>query len=86
LARQATLYGFETYNMLVNPNNRLVKKVLMRMVECGDYFFFAISPNQSRHGVPIRNLAKKFGWAKHQPSPNSRINNDGCPIPGALAL
>jgi hypothetical protein len=40
-------YGFETYNMLVNPNNRLVKKVLMRMVESGDYFFFAISPNQS---------------------------------------
>src|ERR1700680_2077767 len=39
--------GFETYNMLVNPNNRLVKKVLMRMVESGDYFFFAISPNQS---------------------------------------
>ena len=36
-----------TYNMLVNPNNRLVKKVLMRMVESGDYFFFAISPNQS---------------------------------------
>jgi hypothetical protein len=42
-------YGFETYNMLVNPNNnnRLVKKVLMRMVESGDYFFFAISPKQS---------------------------------------
>src|SRR6202795_3915131 len=40
-------YGFETYNMLVNPNNRLVKTVLMRMVETGDYFFFAISPNQS---------------------------------------
>jgi hypothetical protein len=31
-------YGFETYNMLVNPNNRLVKKVLMRMVESGDCF------------------------------------------------
>jgi len=40
-------YGFETYNILVNPNNRLVKTVLMRMVESGDYFFFAISPNQS---------------------------------------
>src|SRR5271165_2607157 len=40
-------YRFETYNMLVNPNNRLVKKVLMRMVDSGDYFFFAISPNQS---------------------------------------
>ena len=68
--------------MLVNPNNRLVKKVLMRMVESGDYFFFAISPEiPERHCVPIRNRAKKFGWAKRQPSTNSRINNDGCPIP-----
>ncbi len=40
-------YRFETYNVLVNPNNRLVKAVLTRMVESGDYFFFAISPNQS---------------------------------------
>src|SRR5258708_32811631 len=39
-------YGFETYNMLLNPNNHLVKTVLMRMVERGDYLFFAISPNQ----------------------------------------
>jgi len=29
--------------MLINPNNRLVKTVLMRMVESGDYFFF--TPN-----------------------------------------
>ena len=54
-------YGFETYNMLVNPNNRLVKKVLMRMVESGDYFFFAISPNQSvtafRSEIGQKNLA-----------------------------
>jgi hypothetical protein len=75
-------YGFETYNMLVNPNNRLVKKVLMRMVESGDYFFFAISPNQSvtafRSEIGQKNLA---GLTKYQPSTNSRINNDGCPIP-----
>ena len=47
--------------MLVNPNNRLVKKVLMRMVESGDYFFFAISPNQSvtafRSEIGQKNLA-----------------------------
>jgi hypothetical protein len=47
--------------MLVNPNNRLVKKVLMRMVESGDYFFFAISPNQSvtafRSEIGRKNLA-----------------------------
>ena len=31
-------HGFETYNLLVNPNNRLVKKVLMSTVESGDQF------------------------------------------------
>ena len=54
-------YGFETYNMLINPNNRLVKTVLMRMVESGDYFFFAISCNQSvtafRSEIGPKNLA-----------------------------
>ena len=40
-------YGFETYNVLVNPNNHLVKRVLITMVERGDYFFFAMSPNES---------------------------------------
>src|SRR5262249_8160959 len=53
--------GFETYNMLVNPNNRLVKTVLMWMVESGDYFFFAISRNQSvtafRSEIGQKNLA-----------------------------
>jgi hypothetical protein len=34
-------------NMLVNPNNRPAKKVLMRIVESGDYIFVAISPSQS---------------------------------------
>jgi hypothetical protein len=49
--------------MLVNPNNRLVKTVLMRMVESGDYFFFAISPNQSvtafRSEIGQKNLARR---------------------------
>src|SRR5258705_6709637 len=40
-------YGFETYNMLVNPNNRLVKKVLMRMVESGDYFSLPLVPTRA---------------------------------------
>ena len=34
-------YGFKTYNVLVNPNNPLVRTVLTSMVESGDYFFFA---------------------------------------------
>jgi hypothetical protein len=74
-------YGFETYNMLVNPNNRLVKTVLTRMMESGDYFLFAISPNQSvtafRSEIGQTNLAGL--------STNLRqiqgSNNDGCPIP-----
>jgi hypothetical protein len=36
-------YGFKTYNVQVNPNNRLVMAVLTMMVERGDYFFFAVS-------------------------------------------
>ena len=39
-------YGFGTYNALVNPNNPLVQTVLRTMVESGDYFFFAIGPDQ----------------------------------------
>ncbi|MFC1759693.1 hypothetical protein ACFL2H_13150 [Planctomycetota bacterium] len=38
-------YGFETYNVLVNPNNRVVQGVLEVMMEAGDYFFFALDPN-----------------------------------------
>jgi hypothetical protein len=38
-------YGFETYNVLVNPNNPLVQAVLTTMVESKDYFFFALSSN-----------------------------------------
>ena len=38
-------YGFKTYNALVNPNNPVAKTVLTKMVETGDYFFFAIGSN-----------------------------------------
>src|SRR4029077_14305581 len=51
----------QMWSTTFNPNNRLVKKVLMRMVESGDYFFFAISPNQSvtafRSEIGQKNLA-----------------------------
>ena len=36
-------YGFRTWNLLINPNNPLVQAVLTRMLEDGDYFFFALS-------------------------------------------
>ena len=38
-------YGFQTYNVLVNPNNPLVQAVLTQMLEGGDYFFFALTPD-----------------------------------------
>ena len=41
-------YGFETYNVLLNPNNPLVQAVLKTMIEGGDYFFLALDSNNSR--------------------------------------
>jgi hypothetical protein len=74
--------------MLVNPNNRLVKKVLMRMVESGDYFFFAISPNQSvtafRSEIGQKNLAglstnlrQIQGSTRRMPNTKERWRNFG---------
>jgi len=40
-------YGFRTYNVLLNPSNPIVQAVVRRMVETGEYFFFALSPEQS---------------------------------------
>jgi hypothetical protein len=38
-------YGFATYNVLLNPNNPLVRAVLDSMIDSGEYFFLAIGPN-----------------------------------------
>jgi hypothetical protein len=35
-------YGFQTYNVLINPNNPIVRSVLQSMIESGDFFFFAV--------------------------------------------
>ena len=40
-------YGFATYNVLINPNNPVVKTILTTMAESEDYFFFAINPTGS---------------------------------------
>ena len=40
-------YGFKRYNVLVNPNNHLVRTVMDMMIENGEYFFFAISSSGS---------------------------------------
>ena len=36
--------GFQTYNVLINPNNLVVQAVLRTMLDDGDYFFFALQP------------------------------------------
>ena len=36
--------GFQTYNVLINPNNLLVQAVLRTMLDDGAYFFFALTP------------------------------------------
>ena len=35
-------YGFQTYNVLINPNNPLAKAVLKTMIEDSDCFFFTL--------------------------------------------
>jgi hypothetical protein len=39
-------YGYRTYNVLLNPNNRIVRAVLATMIDRGEYFFFALHPQQ----------------------------------------
>lgn len=34
--------GFQTFNVLINPNNAVAQAVLQHMIESGDFFFFAI--------------------------------------------
>ena len=40
-------YGFKTYNVLLNPNNPLLRTVLTSMVEIADAFFFELSPGHA---------------------------------------
>ena len=35
-------YGFQTYNVLINPNNPIAQSVLHSMIESGDFFFFTL--------------------------------------------
>jgi hypothetical protein len=36
--------GFQTYQVLINPNNLVVQAVLRTMLDDGDYFFCALQP------------------------------------------
>jgi hypothetical protein len=40
-------YGFARYNVLVRPDNPIVRSVLTRMVDSGEFFFFALDGNGS---------------------------------------
>ena len=35
-------YGFQTYNVLINPNHPIAQSVLQKMIESGDFFFFTL--------------------------------------------
>ena len=66
-------YGFGVYNVLVNPNNSLARAVLARMINCGEYFFLAIGPDQGvtafRSEIGRENLTGlKDHWARIQES------------------
>jgi len=53
--------GFQTYNVLINPNNPLVQAVLRTMLDDGDYFFFALNAQGHvtafRAGIGVEGLA-----------------------------
>ena len=65
--------------MLVNPNSPLVQAVITRMIEGGDYFFFAIRPTDSstafRADMGQDNLAQlKANWGRIQRSTTSEAD------------
>ena len=72
-------YGFKTYHVLVNPNNPLVQAVIIRMIDGGDYFFFAIRPTGSstafRADMGEDNLSQlKVNWGRIQRSTTSEAD------------
>lgn len=70
-------YGCETYHVLVNPNNALVRTVIPRMMESGDYFVFAIKPQHSstafRADLGKDNLSQlRINWDRISDQPRAR--------------
>lgn len=45
-------YGFQTYNVLINPNTPLVQHVLDLLISRGDYFVFVL--DSDRHATAFR--------------------------------
>ena len=55
------VYGFATYNVLINPSDPLAQAVLDAMITSGDYFFFALDGDRRatafRSSIGSDNLA-----------------------------
>jgi hypothetical protein len=65
--------GFQTYNVLINPNTLVVQAVLRTMLDDGDYFFFALQPEGQvtafRAAIGSDSLAVlRANWARLQTS------------------
>lgn len=73
-------YGFQTYNVLVNPNNRLVMAVLSLMVERGDYFFFAVLRRQ-RGNVSVGDWGRGRCGDEDEFPANPALDDHRCPVP-----
>jgi hypothetical protein len=72
--------GFQTYNVLINPNNPLVQAVLRTMLDDGDYFFFAL--NAQHHVTAFRADIGSEGLAVLRANRAPAVfYHDGGPIP-----
>ncbi len=58
-------YGFDTYHVLVNPNNPLSQVVLKTMLESGDYFFCSIE-ERSDSFIAFRHRIDKAVMARFE--------------------
>ena len=58
-------YGFEAYNVLVNPNNPLVQTVLTTMVDSRDYFF--LSSTRMAASPPSAQKSGRTIWQGSRP-------------------
>ena len=76
-------YGFKTYNVLVTPNNPLVRVVLTMMVESGDYFFFGRQLGRGPHRIPVGiGGSDPGGLTTNLPHPT--LGDQRCSVPARL--
>ena len=72
--------GFQTYNVLINPNNPLVQALLRTMLDDGDYFFFALT--SQGQVIAFRAEIESDGLAVLRANRRvCRRHHDGQPIP-----